>query len=83
MKDADAQDLTDHAKDPKKVRENILQVTLDYLAIGIDPEKTTIFIQSLIPSQYELTSYFLKHVTWNRLKQSRSSPSWRRSASDD
>lgn len=65
---ADAQALTDHAKDPKKVRENILQVALDYLAIGISPEQTTIFIQSLIPSLFELTSYFLNLVTWNRLK---------------
>jgi tryptophanyl-tRNA synthetase len=65
---ADVQALTDHAKDPKKVRENILQVALDYLAIGIDPEQTTIFIQSLVPSLFELTSYFLNLVTWNRLK---------------
>lgn len=65
---ADAQALTDHAKDPKKVRENVLQVALDYLAIGIDPEQTIIFIQSLIPSLFELTSYFLNLVTWNRLK---------------
>lgn len=65
---ADAQALTDHAKDPKKVRENVLQVVLDYLAIGIDPEQTTIFIQSLIAPLFELTSYFLNLVTWNRLK---------------
>lgn len=65
---ADAQALTDHAKDPKKVRENVLQVALDYLAIGINPEQTTIFIQSLVPSLFELTSYFLNLVTWNRLK---------------
>lgn len=65
---ADAQALTDHAKDPKKVRENILEVALDYLAIGINLEQTTIFIQSLIPSLFELTSYFLNLVTWNRLK---------------
>ncbi|KAG6559781.1 Tryptophan--tRNA ligase 2 [Candidatus Rhabdochlamydia oedothoracis] len=65
---ADAQALTDNAKDPKKVRENILQVALDYLAVGIDSEQTTIFIQSLIPPLFELTSYFLNLVTWNRLK---------------
>lgn len=64
---ADAQALTDHAKNPQKVRENILQVALDYLAIGIDPEQTTIFIQSLVPPLFELTSYFLNLVTWNRL----------------
>ncbi|HSX12361.1 MAG TPA: tryptophan--tRNA ligase [Rhabdochlamydiaceae bacterium] len=65
---ADAQALTDHAKEPQKVRENILQVALDYLAVGIDPHKTTIFIQSLIPALPELTMYFLNLVTWNRLK---------------
>ncbi|HSX04456.1 MAG TPA: tryptophan--tRNA ligase [Rhabdochlamydiaceae bacterium] len=65
---ADAQALTDHAKEPQKVRENVLQVTLDYLAVGIDPHKTTIFIQSLIPQLPELTLYYLNIVTWNRLK---------------
>jgi tryptophanyl-tRNA synthetase len=65
---ADAQALTDNADDPKKVRESILQVALDYLAVGIDPKKTTIFIQSLIPSLFELTFYYLNIVTWNRLK---------------
>lgn len=65
---ADAQALTDHAKEPAKVRENIFQVTLDYLAVGIDPTKSTIFIQSLIPELYELTFYYLNLVTWNRLK---------------
>src|SRR5579863_1526320 len=65
---ADAQALTDHADQPEKVRENVLQVTLDYLAVGIDPAKTTIFIQSLIPALYELTAYYLNLVTWNRLK---------------
>jgi len=65
---ADAQALTDHAHEPLKVRENILEVTLDYLAVGIDPKKTTIFIQSLIPALPELTQYYLNLVTWNRLK---------------
>lgn len=65
---ADAQALTDHADDPQKVRENILQVALDYLAVGIDPHKTTIFIQSLVPALPEMTQYFLNLVTWNRLK---------------
>lgn len=64
---ADVQALTDHAKNPQKVRENVLQVALDYLAIGIDPEQTTIFIQSLVSPLFELTSYFLNLVTWNRL----------------
>lgn len=65
---ADAQALTDYAHDPQRVRENILQVALDYLAVGIDPQKTTFFIQSLIPPIAELTMYFLNLVTWNRLK---------------
>jgi tryptophanyl-tRNA synthetase len=65
---ADAQALTDHAGEPEKVRENILQVALDYLAVGIDPKITTIFIQSLIPALPELTMYYLNLVTWNRLK---------------
>lgn len=65
---ADAQALTDHAKEPQKVRANILEVALDYLAVGIDPKKTTIFIQSLIPELFELTAYYLNLVTWNRLK---------------
>lgn len=65
---ADAQALTDHAEHPEKVRENIVQVALDYLAVGIDPKKTTIFIQSSVPPLFELTAYFLNLVTWNRLK---------------
>ncbi|MDN3506566.1 MAG: tryptophan--tRNA ligase [Simkaniaceae bacterium] len=65
---ADAQALTDHAKEPEKVRENILQVALDYLAVGIDPTKSTICIQSLLAELYELTAYYLNLVTWNRLK---------------
>lgn len=65
---ADAQALTDHAHEPQKVRENVLQVALDYLAIGIDPAQTTIFIQSLVPQLAELTMYYLNLVTWNRLK---------------
>lgn len=65
---ADAQALTDHAHEPQKIRENILEVALDYLAVGIDPQKTTIFIQSLIPALPEMTLYFLNLVTWNRLK---------------
>jgi tryptophanyl-tRNA synthetase len=65
---ADAQALTDNAHDPKKVRENVLQVALDYLAVGIDPGETTIFIQSILPQLPEMTMYFLNLVTWNRLK---------------
>ena len=55
---ADAQALTDNAEHPEKVRSNILQVALDYLACGIDPEKSTIFIQSMIPQLTELTFYY-------------------------
>ncbi|MFI5334335.1 MAG: tryptophan--tRNA ligase [Chlamydiales bacterium] len=65
---ADQQALTDHAHEPQKVRENVLQVALDYLAVGIDPVKTTICIQSLLPELPELTLYYLNLVTWNRLK---------------
>src|SRR5579872_5986113 len=65
---ADAQGLTDNAHQPEKIRENILEVALDYLAVGIDPKKTTIFIQSLVPALPELTIYYLNLVTWNRLK---------------
>ena len=65
---ADAQALTDHAKEPEKVRKNILEVALDYLAVGIDPTITTILIQSMLPELFELTFYYLNLITWNRLK---------------
>lgn len=65
---ADLQALTDHAKESKLVSDSVLQVALDYLAVGIDPEQTTIFIQSLVPALPELTMYYLNLVTWNRLK---------------
>jgi len=65
---ADVQALTDHAHEPQKIRESILEVALDLLAVGIDPKKSTIFIQSLVPALPELTIYFLNLVTWNRLK---------------
>lgn len=65
---ADVQALTDHADRPELIQKNIMQVALDYLALGIDPEKSTIFIQSLIPEIFELTVYYLNLVTWNRLK---------------
>lgn len=65
---ADAQALTDHAKEPQIICDHVLEVALDYLAVGIDPEKSTIFIQSQIPALFELSSYFLNLVTWNRLK---------------
>jgi len=65
---ADAQALTDNADNPEKVRQNVLQVALDYLAVGIDPAQSTIFIQSMIPQLAELTMFYLNLVTWNRLK---------------
>jgi len=65
---ADTQGLTDHADNVQKIRDNILEVALDYLAVGIDPNKTTLFIQSLIPALPELTMYYLNLITWNRLK---------------
>ena len=66
---ADQQALTDNARNPKKVQDSILQVALDYLAVGIDPAKTTLFIQSQIPQLPELTLYFLNLVTTSRLKR--------------
>jgi len=64
---ADAQALTDNFENPEKVRANILEVMLDYLAVGIDPAKSTIFIQTMIPEIPELTLYYLNLVTVNRL----------------
>ena len=64
---ADSQALTDNFDNPEKVRENILEVALDYLACGIDPNKVTIFIQSMIPELTEYTFYFLNLVTVSRL----------------
>jgi tryptophanyl-tRNA synthetase len=64
---ADLQALTDYFDRPEMVRKNVLEVCLDYLAVGIDPQKTTIFIQSLIPEVAELTMYFLNFVSVNRL----------------
>ncbi len=66
---ADAQALTDNAEHPEKVRQNILQVALDYLACGIDPEKSTIFIQSMIPQLTELTFYYMNLVTVSRVQR--------------
>jgi tryptophanyl-tRNA synthetase len=66
---ADMQALTDNYENPKKVRDNILQVALDYLAVGIDPKKSTIFIQSMIPQIAELAIIYLNLVTINRLKR--------------
>ena len=66
---ADVQGLTTHFEHPEKVRESVIEVALDYLAVGIDPQKSTIFIQSMIPELFELTVYYLNLVTVNRLKR--------------
>ena len=66
---ADMQALTDNAESPLKIRKNIIEVALDYLAVGIDPKVSTIFIQSLVPELSELTMYFLNLVTLARLER--------------
>lgn len=66
---ADMQALTDNAENPDKVSKNILEVALDYLAVGIDPKITTIFIQSLVPELTELTMYYLNLVSVSRLQR--------------
>ena len=66
---ADAQALTDNAEHPEKVRQNIIQVALDYLACGIDPEKSTIFIQSMVPELTDLTFYYMNLVTVARVQR--------------
>ncbi len=66
---ADVQALTDNAEDPQKIRKNVLQVALDYLAVGIDPKQATIVVQSLVPEIAELTVYYLNLVTLARLQR--------------
>lgn len=66
---ADAQALTDNAEHPEKVRQNIVEVALDYLSVGMDPEVTTIFIQSMIPELFEMTAYYMNLVTVSRLQR--------------
>lgn len=66
---ADVQALTDNADNPEKIRQNIIEVALDYLAAGLDPEKCTIFIQSQIPELAELTTYLMNLVTVSRLQR--------------
>ena len=66
---ADAQALTDNADNPEKVRQNIIEVALDYLACGLDPEKCTLFIQSQIPELTELSFYYMNLVTVARLQR--------------
>ncbi len=66
---ADAQALTDNAENPEKVRQNIIEVSLDYLSCGVDPEKVTVFIQSQVPELCELSFYYMNLVTVSRLQR--------------
>lgn len=66
---ADMQALTDNAKNPQKIMDNIIEVALDYLSVGLDPEKTCIFVQSQIPALSELTMYYMNLVSLARLKR--------------
>ncbi len=66
---ADTQALTDNARDPEKIRRSLIEVALDYLAVGLDPKKSTIFVQSQIPALFELTSYYMDLVTVARLER--------------
>ena len=65
---ADVQAMTDHVKEPQMVQQNVWEVLADYLAVGIDPKKSVIFLQSQIPALFEMTVMYLNFVTWNRLK---------------
>ena len=67
--EADAQALTDNIENPEKVRQNVIEVALDYLAAGLDPERTTLFIQSQIPELCELSFYFMDMVSVSRLQR--------------
>ena len=66
---ADAQALTDNIENPEKVRQNLIEVALDYLAAGLDPTKSTLFIQSQISELTELTFYYMDLVTVSRLQR--------------
>lgn len=66
---ADAQALTDNAENPEKVRQNIVEVALDYLSVGLDPAKSTLFIQSMVPELTELTFYYMNLVTVARVQR--------------
>nr|WP_101495050.1 tryptophan--tRNA ligase [Latilactobacillus curvatus] len=66
---ADQQALTDNARDPEKIRNSLFQVALDYLSVGIDPAKSTVFVQSQIPALSELTMHYLNLVTVSRLQR--------------
>ncbi len=66
---ADTQALTDNARDPEKIKNSLIQVALDYLAVGLDPKKSTIYVQSQIPTLFELTAYYMDLVTVARLER--------------
>ncbi|HEY2051539.1 MAG TPA: tryptophan--tRNA ligase [Caulobacteraceae bacterium] len=66
---ADAQALTDNADDPGRIRRNVIEVALDYLAVGIDPEKSVICVQSRLPALAELTMLYMNYVTVSRLER--------------
>lgn len=66
---ADTQALTDNARNPEKIRNSLIQVALDYLAVGLDPNKSTIYVQSQIPALFELTAYYMDLVTVARLER--------------
>ena len=66
---ADTQALTDNARNPEKIRNSLIQVALDYLAVGLDPKKSTIYVQSKIPALFELTAYYMDLVTVARLER--------------
>ena len=66
---ADTQALTDNARNPEKIRNSLIEVALDYLAVGLDPKKSTIYVQSQIPALFELTAYFMDLVTVARLER--------------
>lgn len=66
---ADVQALTDNADNPEKIRQNIIEVALDYLSMGLDPEKCVLYIQSMIPELAELTTYFMNLITVSRVQR--------------
>jgi tryptophanyl-tRNA synthetase len=66
---SDIQALTDNARDPDKIRQNLIEVALDYLSVGLDPKKTVLFVQSQIPELAELTMYYMNLVTLGRLQR--------------
>lgn len=66
---ADAQALTDNADNPEKVRQNVIEVALDYLSVGLDPEKSTLFVQTQVPELTELAFYYMNLVSVSRVQR--------------